>query len=168
MIGHAIAYQQQGRAWLITDQGSSYTNVQDNFPLAAESNQVGGLADQLSLPRGALQQTVGYYNRYSAKGEDPMYGKSREYLRPLQGPPYKAWDISVDRAFFPAHTFGGLAITVDGEVLSSFGEVIAGLYAAGRNTAGIPTAPYIGSGLSVGDATFFGRRAGRAVAGAGA
>ena len=85
-------------------------------------------------------------------------------MRPLQGPPYKAWDLSVEKAFFPAHTFGGLRTTVDGQVLSSFGEVIPGLYAAGRNTAGLPTAPYIASGLSVGDATFFGRRAGRAAA----
>ena len=55
--------------------------------------------------------------------------------------------------------------TVDGQVLDSFGEIIPGLYAAGRSTAGIPTAPYIASGLSVGDCTFFGRRAGRAVVG---
>ena len=96
-----------------------------------------------------------------------MYGKSRDHLRPLQGPPYKAWDISVDGAFFPAHTFGGLATTVDGEVIDSFGEIIPGLYAAGRTTAGIPTAPYIASGLSIGDATFFGRRAGLAATGAG-
>jgi 3-oxo-5alpha-steroid 4-dehydrogenase len=107
---------------------------------------------------------VAYYNRYASKGEDPMFGKSRDYLRPLQGPPYKAWDISVDRAFFPAHTLGGLATTVDGAVLSSSGEPIPGLYAVGRTAAGIATAPYLASGLSVGDATFFGRRAGRAVA----
>ncbi|PLW70027.1 FAD-dependent oxidoreductase [Pseudohalioglobus lutimaris] len=165
VIGHSIAYQQQGKAWLITDQESAYQSVQDNFPLAAKSNSMGGLAEQLSLPRGALQNTVAYYNRYASKGEDPMFHKSVDYLRPLQGPPYKAWDISVDRAFFAAHTLGGLATNLNGEVLSSFGELIPGLFAVGRTTAGIPTAPYIASGLSVGDATFFGRRAGRVVAG---
>jgi 3-oxo-5alpha-steroid 4-dehydrogenase len=91
-----------------------------------------------------------------------MFNKAKAYVRPLQGPPYKAWDISVDRAFFPAHTFGGLATNTEGAVINSFGETIPGLFAAGRNTAGIPTAPYLASGLSVGDATFFGRRAGRA------
>ena len=166
VIGHAIAFEQGGRAWLITDQGSSFQGVQDNFPMAAQSNSIGGIAEQLSLPSGALQSTVGYYNRYAGRGEDPMFGKSRDHLRPLQGPPYKAWDISVDGAFFPAHTFGGLATTVDGEVIDSFGEIIPGLYAAGRTTAGIPTAPYIASGLSIGDATFFGRRAGLAATGA--
>ncbi len=164
VIGHAIAFQQQGRAWLITDEQSAYKGVQDNFPLAAESNSIGGIAEQLSLPKGALQNTVAYYNRHAGNGEDPLFGKAGQYLRPLQGPPYKAWDISVERAFFPAHTLGGLATTVNGNVLNSFGEQIPGLYAAGRTSAGLPTAPYIASGLSLGDATFFGRRAGRAAA----
>ena len=79
----------------------------------------------------------------------------------MQGPPYRAWNLSVDKAFFPAHTFGGLQTTVDSEVVNSFGEVIPGLYAAGRTSAGLPMAPYIASGLSVGDCTYFGRRAGR-------
>ena len=149
---------------MVTDQGSSYQGVQDNFPLVGESNSIGGIAAQLPLPAGALQNTVAYYNRYAGKGMDPMFNKSKAYLRPLQGPPYKAWEVSVDRAFFPAHTLGGLATTVDGEVLNSFNDAIPGLYAVGRNAAGIPTAPYIASGLSVGDGSFFGRRAGKAAA----
>lgn len=166
VLGHSIAYHQQGRAWLITDQGSTFAYAQDNFPLAAQGNTIGDLADQLQLPRGALQHTVAYYNRHAANGQDPMFHKGKSYMRPIQGPPYQAWDLSVVRAFFPAHTFGGLRTSLEGEVINSFGEVIPGLYAAGRNTAGIPTAPYIASGLSVGDASFFGRRAGAAAAGA--
>jgi succinate dehydrogenase/fumarate reductase flavoprotein subunit len=166
VLGHSIAYHQQGQAWLVTDQGSTFGFAQDNFPLAAQGNTIGDLANQLQLPRGALQHTVAYYNRHAANGQDPMFHKSKSYTRPLQGPPYQAWDLSVERAFFPAHTFGGLHTSLDGEVINSFGDVIPGLYAAGRNTAGIPTAPYIASGLSVGDASFFGRRAGTAAAGA--
>jgi 3-oxo-5alpha-steroid 4-dehydrogenase len=164
VLGDAIAYHQQGRAWLITDQKSSYPAHQDSFLPVAEGNSIAELAAQLDFPKGALQHTVGYYNQHAANGEDPLFRKSRTHLRPLQGPPYKAWDLSVTKAFFPAHTFGGLRTTVDGAVLGSFGDAIPGLYAAGRNTAGIPTAPYIASGLSVGDCTFFGRRAGRAAA----
>jgi succinate dehydrogenase/fumarate reductase flavoprotein subunit len=165
VLGHMIAYNQGGRAWLITDQASDFGFVQDNFPLAAQSNSIGSLAEQLQLPRGSLQNTVAFYNRNAGNGLDPLFQKSASYLRPLQGPPYRAWDLSVERAFFPAHTFGGLRTSVDGEVFNAFGELIPGLYAAGRNTAGLPTAPYIASGLSVGDATFFGRRAGRAAGG---
>ncbi len=164
MLGDAIAYHQQGRAWLITDQKSSYPTHQDNFLPVAEGNSISEIAVRMDFPKGALQHTVGYYNQHAANGDDPLFRKSRTWLRPLQGPPYKAWDLSVGKAFFPAHTFGGLHTTVDGQVLNSFGEAIPGLYAAGRNTAGIPTAPYIASGLSVGDCTFFGRRAGRAAA----
>ena len=164
VLGDAITYHQKGRAWLITDQRSGYNFHQDNFLPVAEGSSIDVIAAQLGFPLGALEQTVNYYNRHAINGDDPMFRKSKTYLRPLQGAPYKAWDLSVTDAFFPAHTFGGLHTTLDGQVLNSFGDIIPGLYAAGRNTAGIPTAPYIASGLSVGDCTFFGRRAGRAVA----
>ena len=164
VLGDAITYHQKGQAWLITDQQSSYNFQQDNFLPVAEGSSISAIAAQLQFPAGALQQTVAYYNQHAINGDDPMFRKSRPYLRPLQGPPYKAWDLSVTQAFFPAHTFGGLHTTLDGQVLNSFGDIIPGLYAAGRNTAGIPTAPYIASGLSVGDCTFFGRRTGHAAA----
>lgn len=165
VLGDAIAFHQQGKAWLITDKDSSYSTPQDNFLPVATASTVGDLAAQLQLPRGALQNTVGYYNRYAANGEDPMFQKEQTWLRPLQKPPFTAWNLSVDSAFFPAHTFGGLQTSVEGAVINSFGDAIAGLYAAGRTTAGLPMAPYIASGLSVGDCTFFGRLAGKAVAG---
>jgi len=164
VLGDAIAFHQQGKAWLITDKASSYAQHQDSFLQVAEGDSIGQVAAQVGFPKGALQNTVAYYNLHAANGQDPQFRKSAPWLRPLQGPPYRAWDLSVSRAFFPAHTFGGLHTTVDGEVLNSFGDIIPGLYAAGRTTAGIPTAPYIASGLSVGDCTFFGRRAGRAAA----
>jgi 3-oxo-5alpha-steroid 4-dehydrogenase len=164
VLGEEIAYHQGGKAWLITDQKSGYQFHQDNFLPVAQGNTIGDVADQLGFPRGALQDTVAYYNRHAENGVDPMFRKSNDYLRPLQGPPYKAWDISMDKAFFPAHTFGGLQTRTTGQVVSSFGEDIPGLYAAGRNTAGLPMARYIASGISVGDCTFFGRRAGKSAA----
>jgi 3-oxo-5alpha-steroid 4-dehydrogenase len=164
VLGDAIAYHQQGRAWLLTDQGSEPPALQDNFSLVGEGNTVGDVADQLGFPKGALQDAVAYYNRHAGNGEDPLFRKRPAFLRPLQGPPYRAWDLSVEKSFVPAHTFGGLHTGLDGEVINSFGEMIPGLYAAGRTSAGLPGAPYIASGLSVGDATFFGRRAGRAAA----
>jgi len=164
VLGDAIAYHQQGRAWLITDQRSNFPGPQDNFPLAAQGNTIGDIAEQLDFPRGALQDTVAYYNRHAANGEDCLFQKDRQYLRPLQGPPYRCWNLSVDKAFFPAHTFGGLHTGPSGQVLNSFGAHIPGLYAAGRTSSGLPGAPYIASGLSVGDCTYFGRRAGTAVA----
>ena len=44
-------------------------------------------------------------------------------------------------------------------------QIIPGLYAAGRNTAGLPRcAEGYSSGMSIGDATFFGRLAGGSAA----
>ena len=44
-------------------------------------------------------------------------------------------------------------------------QPIPGLYAAGRTACGVPrSAAGYGSGMSVGDATFFGRIAGKTVA----
>jgi 3-oxo-5alpha-steroid 4-dehydrogenase len=48
-------------------------------------------------------------------------------------------------------------------VLDPDGVPIPGLFAAGRTTLGIAAAGYV-SGISLGDATFFGRRAGSAAA----
>ena len=49
-------------------------------------------------------------------------------------------------------------------MLAADGEPIPGLFAAGRATACL-AAPGYASGLSLGDGTFFGRRAGRRAAG---
>ena len=164
VLGDAIAYQQQGRAWLITDAASSFDFHQDNFLMVAEAATIGDLAARTDFPQGSLQHSVAYYNRFAATGRDPLFQKQERYVQPLDKPPFKAWDLSVKRAFFTAHTFGGLHTDIDGRVINPFGEAIPGLYAVGRTAAGLPVAPYIASGLSVGDCTFFGRRAGIAAA----
>lgn len=160
VLGDAIAYYQQGRAWLITDSHSHIPAQQDSLRLLAEANTIGDLAQQLEFPKGVLQQTVAYHNRYAANGKDPLFQKSRANLRPVQGPPYRVWDLSV----LEARTLGGLQTNLQGQVLNSFGEGIPGLYAAGRTTASLPGAPYIAAGLATGDSTFFGRQAGYAAA----
>jgi 3-oxo-5alpha-steroid 4-dehydrogenase len=64
---------------------------------------------------------------------------------------------------FSGFTLGGLHTTVDGAVLAVDGLAIPGLYAAGRASSGMHGEGYV-SGTSLGDGTFFGRRAGRAAA----
>ena len=69
-------------------------------------------------------------------------------------------------AFWPYFTLGGLDTLVDGEVVNPERQPIPGLYAAGRTACGVVrTAEGYSSGMSVGDATFSGRLAGKAVAG---
>ena len=83
----------------------------------------------------------------------------------MQGP-LVALDCTPGRgALYPYFTLGGLDTLPGGEVLTPEGDVIAGLYAAGRTACGMPRrGDGYSSGFSVGDATFSGRMAGRAIA----
>ena len=76
-----------------------------------------------------------------------------------------AVDLRVDRnAIYAPFTLGGLATDADGAVLDATESPVPGLYAAGRTTAGIAAGGYV-SGISLGDGSFFGRRAGISAAG---
>ncbi len=88
-----------------------------------------------------------------------MLHKKAEWLKPI-GTPVGAIDLRASCAGF---TLGGLQTTLDSEVLHVSGEPIPGLYAAGRCTAGVAAWGYA-SGISLGDGSFYGRRAGRAAA----
>ncbi len=155
---------------MVVDSG-----IYEKPPLYAEAPvvEVGETFEELErdagFPAGTLSQTMTTYNSYAAKGDDPLFHKQAEFLRPLDQPPYALLDFSIDTGiFYPSFTFGGLDTSVDGEVRTASGGVVAGLYAAGRNTAGLPrSGDGYASGMSIGDATFFGRRAGRAAAARG-
>ena len=129
------------------------------------------LEQETGLPTGSLEQTVARYNADAERGEDRHLHKNKRWLRPLRAPfaaidPRDGFDPGTGGR--PEHhirgfTLGGLHTTVDGEVLDVAGTPIPGLYAAGRAASGMHGEGYI-SGTSLGDGTFFGRRAGRAAA----
>ena len=136
-----------------------------NADIAGTGDTLEELEAELNLPEGALKHTVEFYNKNAAKGDDPLFHKSADWLKPIEGP-YAALDCTPGRgAFFPYFTLGGLDTLPSGEVLTPSGEVIQGLYAAGRTACGLPrTGAGYSSGMSVGDATFTGRMAGKAIA----
>ncbi|HEY9035952.1 MAG TPA: FAD-dependent oxidoreductase [Pseudomonadales bacterium] len=136
--------------------------------IAGTGETVEELESEIDVPKGMLQHTISYYNEHAARGEDPLFHKDKEWLKPLEGP-LAALDCTLGRgAFWPCFTLGGLDTQPTGEVLTAEGEVIPGLYAAGRTACGIPrTGAGYGSGMSVGDASFFGRMAGKAAAARG-
>ena len=169
-VGYNALIQQRNskRIYMITDvegygdyERMSYLGAQ----VAGTGDTIAELEGELELPAGSLQQTLESYNRNAAEGSDPLYHKSAAWLRPIE-PPFVALDCTLGRGpFYPFFTLGGLDSRPTGEVLNAEREVIPGLYAAGRTTAGIPrTAAGYASGMSVGDATFFGRMAGKAAA----
>jgi predicted oxidoreductase len=117
------------------------------------------------LPEGNLVHTMEYYNRHAEKGEDPLFHKASKYLKPLTSPPYAALDLGIDNAPWAGFTLGGLDTKPTGEVLTATGEVVTGLYAAGRSSAGLTRAGrFYASGMSVGGGSFFGRMAGKQAA----
>jgi succinate dehydrogenase/fumarate reductase flavoprotein subunit len=136
------------------------------YSVAEVGETIEELERDLGLPEDSLSHTLAFFNRHAANGEDPLFHKRPPYLKPLDQPPYAAFDFSLSGgAWFPAFTLGGLNTSMEGEVLSAEGYSVPGLYAAGRTTCGLPRcgATY-SSGMSIGDATYFGRLAGAAAA----
>lgn len=161
-VGQTILFHQQGIAHLIVDDAIYEVN-RAGMQAAFVGGTIAELETEMALPTGALQSTLAYYNAGAEHGEDPAFHKGGEFVVPLVDPPFAAIDCGTDAAIFATFTLGGLHTRPGGEVLTPDGEPIAGLHAAGRTTSGIAAFGYT-SGISLGDATFFGRRAGRSAA----
>jgi 3-oxo-5alpha-steroid 4-dehydrogenase len=166
------AYQTvAGEIGLRAEDGQVYLLVDDEiyerpFPpveFMAVGETIEAVEREAGLPAGILQQTVATYNAHAEKGEDPLFHKTAEFLKPLTKPPFGLLDYRVETALWSVFTMGGLRTSVDGEVLTADGDTVPGLFAAGRTTSGLAAQGY-SSGLSLADATFFGRRAGQAAA----
>jgi succinate dehydrogenase/fumarate reductase flavoprotein subunit len=161
-LGEHALFHNDGHAWLVVDDG---VFCQPSYPrdIAAVGESPAELEHELGLPSGSLEATLALYNRHAAEGHDPLFHKLPEYVTPLVTPPFGAFDCTTEGSLYAAFTLGGLETDVDGRVLDPAGAAIPGLYGAGRATSGISVGGY-SSGLSLGDGTFFGRRAGRAAA----
>lgn len=115
----------------------------------------------LGIPEGRLAATLERYNSHAARGEDPDFRKQPDYLAPQDTGPYAAFDLSLGIAMYSGFTMGGLAVTVDGQVVRGDGAPIPGLYAAGACASNIAQdGKGYASGTQLGEGSFFGRRAG--------
>ncbi|MEZ5568338.1 MAG: FAD-dependent oxidoreductase [Halioglobus sp.] len=167
-LGEIALRQQSDRLYFVltVEQYGDYEKM--NFlgaSIAGTGESVAELEEELGLRKGTLQQTVALYNEDCAQGEDTQYHKAAEWLEPLE-PPLVALDVTPGRGVFvPYFTLGGLDTLPTGEVVNPQREVIPGLYAAGRTACGVVRrAEGYSSGMSVGDATFSGRLAGKQAA----
>jgi 3-oxo-5alpha-steroid 4-dehydrogenase len=121
------------------------------------------LEREAGFPLGSLQSTVETYNRQAARGEDRLFHKRAEFLKPLDKPPFGLVDASAASRDYAVFTVGGLQTRAGGEVVAARGGVVDGLFAAGRTTCPMGNGGYV-SGLSLGDGSFFGRQAGASAA----
>lgn len=160
-LGQEFLLRQDGQVYFVHDDSTFAVNIAGYKPKwVAET--AAELESQIGLPTGSLQATLDRYNEAARRGEDPDFHKASEWVTPLE-PPYGVVDLRVEKSFYAPFTLGGLATDADSRVLDDGGAPIPGLFAAGRTTAGIAAGGYV-SGISLGDGTFFGRRAGAGAA----
>jgi len=161
-LGELALFHRGGRAWLVVDD-AVFEKPEYPRKVAAVGETPGDLERELGLPPGSLDATLALYNRHAERGDDPVFHKSRDYVVKLATPPFGAFDCTTGASIYAAFTLGGLHTDVDGRVQGPDGVAIPGLFAAGRCTSGLSVGGY-SSGLSLGDGTFFGRRAGACAA----
>ncbi|MGF6886139.1 3-oxosteroid 1-dehydrogenase [Nocardia sp. GAS34] len=126
-----------------------------------------GLADQIGVPAATLAATVERFNGFARKGRDEDFGRGdssydRYYgdptvqpnpcLAPLEHGPFYA----VEMVPGDLGTKGGLVTDEQARVLDDGGRPIAGLYAAGNNSASVMGNEYAGAGATIGPAMVFG------------
>ena len=169
-VTRRIYEQTDGLAYVVLDaRHMSIPNYRlairtDQPPIAASS--IEELARALEVPPGNLCATVETYNRACVPGDYRPLELDGVSTRDLV-PPKSNWALPIDQAPYHAYpiisanvfTFGGLKVDGNGQVLSSDGAAISGLYAAGE-TIGLYYRNYTGA-TSVLKGLVFGRLAGQ-------
>ncbi|HEU4361294.1 MAG TPA: FAD-binding protein [Mycobacterium sp.] len=153
--------QPDSAAFLIVDEAHLRRPQVPLVPFIDGWETVPEMEAALGIPEGNLVATLDRYNSYAAWGEDPDFHKQPEFLAPQDNGPWGAFDLSLGKAMYAGFTVGGLATSVDGQVLRDDGSVIPGLYAVGACAANIAQdGKGYASGTQLGEGSFFGRRAG--------
>lgn len=136
----------------------------NNYINHARADTLEELARKCGVRVEGLLRSVREYNEGARRGVDALQ-KHAENTRPIERGPFYAIYCDHDTIWFPTPTItlGGLRVDgVSQRVLRADGSVIGGLYAAGRNAAGVTSKSYV-SGLSVSDGVFSGRNVGRSI-----
>jgi 3-oxo-5alpha-steroid 4-dehydrogenase len=167
-VSNYILRQSGDRIWLLEDHATYASGEMQQLAkieIGAAGETWEEVERELKLPQDSLTATVRLYNHYAAQGVDPLFHKAPKWLKPLNEPPFVALDCRIDHCFYASFTLGGLDTLPSGEVLDAERKVIGGLFAAGRTACGLPRwGEGYSSGLSLADATFFGREAGKRAA----
>jgi 3-oxosteroid 1-dehydrogenase len=180
-VGKAMYANKAVPCWQIFDEGYVGRYVSSANPLQkrrlpddvietgaiVRGDSLADLARQIDVPAEALEQTVGRFNEFAAKGLDPDFGRGQSAYNDCLGDPgYKpnAALGPLDRApFYAARVFpadvgtcGGVITNEHAQVLNERDEVIDGLYATGNITATVMGRTYLGAGGSIANTMVFG------------
>lgn len=161
-VGQAALMEQGGEVYLLFDEPRYEVN---RVGMRAEwvCADWDELTDELGLPAGSLAATMAAYNDAASQGRDPEFGKGAEWVVPLDQPPFGAIDLRVGSTIYAGFPLGGVVTDDRGAVVRSDGSTVEGLFAVGRVASSLALERYC-SGISLGEGTFFGRRAAAAAA----
>ncbi|KWX22450.1 hypothetical protein AFM11_20055 [Mycolicibacterium wolinskyi] len=156
-----VLEQADQEAYLIVDEAHMEMPAMPLIRFIDGYETIEEMETALGIPKGNLAATLQRYNANAAKGEDPDFHKQPEYVAVQDSGPWAAFDLSLGRAMYSGFTMGGLAVSIDGEVLRADGTAVPGLYAAGACASNIAQdGKGYASGTQLGEGSFFGRRAG--------
>lgn len=156
-----VLEQPEQRAYLVVDEAHMEMPEMPLIKFIDGWETIAEMEGALGIPQGNLAATLERYNADAARGEDPDFHKQPEYLAAQDKGPWAAFDLSLGVAMYSGFTMGGLAVSIDGEVLREDGSVVPGLYAAGACASNIAQdGKGYASGTQLGEGSFFGRRAG--------
>ena len=165
-VSRAMIDQPGDRVYLLLDS-AHFDQPMDfaRMTIAATGADWEEVEAELDMPQATLSATMSFYNDHARRGADPLFDKRAPILTPLDQGPFVALELKFQTSYYSFFTLGGLRTTTDGEVLGRDDRPIAGLFAAGRCTSGLPAWGHgYSSGLSLADCSFFGRQAGRKAA----
>jgi succinate dehydrogenase/fumarate reductase flavoprotein subunit len=165
-VSRCAVDQPGGKVYLLLDNANFVQPLEiANIAIAGTGETWEEVEAELEMQPGTLAATMAFYNKHAREGRDPLFSKRPPILKALDQGPFVALELNFQDSYFSFFTLGGLKTNTDGEVLRRDGEPIAGLYAAGRCTSGLPAWGHgYSSGMSLADCTFFGRQAGRKAA----
>jgi succinate dehydrogenase/fumarate reductase flavoprotein subunit len=156
-----VLEQPEQTAFLVVDEAHMQMPEMPLIKFIDGWETVAEMEAALGIPAGNLAATLERYNTDAAAGVDPDFHKQPDYLAAQDTGPWAAFDLTLGVAMYSGFTMGGLAVSIDGEVLRDDGSAVPGLYAAGACASNIAQdGKGYASGTQLGEGSFFGRRAG--------
>jgi fumarate reductase flavoprotein subunit len=162
-VSAAEIQQPGGNVWLIANEEMYETSAVikklDKGGYLIKADDLKGLAKEMEFDdaaTAAFEETIKTWSSYVAGGADKEFDRDvADVLTDLSSGPYYA--VNVGPGIH--HCMGGVKINTDAQVISTDGNPIPGLYAAGEVTGGVHGGNRLG-GNAIADIVVFGRIAG--------
>ena len=158
-IGKAIVQAPTAQCYLIVDDATwNEADEARKGDAMFSGDSFDEIAAAIGVDPSILANTFAFYNESVAQGTDREFGKDPKFLKEFAEGPFHVIYAGTETCY--TGSLGGLQVDTDAHVLDVEGNVIPGLYSAGRNSGTI-YGWYMGSGSSMGDGLTFGRIAGQ-------